>query len=112
MGGIIAGAFLGYHSAHTLSYEPHVVPPPLWSDLDFSTSSWEEIWGWAKSYTNLHDVPVVQVSSSWKWEQRVGGGWPGLLVLSLWSGFITAISEAMGAFLLSPMYFACLLIQR
>jgi hypothetical protein len=101
MGGVITAAFLGYHSSHTtLSqgvYEELASESlaPTWSQLDLYSSGWEEIWAWMRSCTNFNGISVVQAPSSWNWEQRVGGGWPGLLVLGLWSGFVTAISEAM-----------------
>jgi hypothetical protein len=102
MGGVITAAFLGYHSSRTPLYQglneglaSSASPVLSWSELDLSASNWGEIWTWVKSCTNFNEVPAAQVPPSWKWEQRVGGGWPGLLVLGLWSGFVTAISEAM-----------------
>lgn len=96
MGGIITAIFLGNHASHTAGYESldtTSLPSLSWSELQ--SSSWAEIWAWALSFTNFVDTPVSQTPSSWKWDQRVGGGWPGLLVLGLWSGFVTAVSEAM-----------------
>lgn len=108
MGGVITAVFLGSHAMRTSSYEVTMassLPSPSWSEL--SASSWSDIWAWVMSCTNFDNIPVSQASPSWRWDQRVGGGWPGLAVLGLWSGFVTAISEAMGTFSLPTAVSLC-----
>jgi diacylglycerol kinase (CTP) len=95
-GGLITSAFLGYHSLQT-PYPPVALPnatPFSWSQ--FATSTWEDKWTMIQPFTNFNNVSVSDIPSSWNWNQRVGGGWPGLVVMGLWSGFVTAIAEAMG----------------
>ena len=62
-----------------------------------SSASWEQLYDLALSFTNFSSTPVKDLPSSWYWKQRVGGGWPGLVVMAIWSGFATAVSEALGA---------------
>lgn len=50
----------------------------------------------ARSRDAIVHADGTVMNQSWDWSQRVGGHWPGLIVLGLWSGFVTAVSEALG----------------
>ncbi|KAG8792728.1 hypothetical protein FRC17_008551 [Serendipita sp. 399] len=91
-GGLITAAFLGLHAAQAplSTVASHI---PSWDEL--KGSSWDQILSTALSYTNLNNKPVIDMPSSWHWQQRVGGDWAGLIVAGLWSGFVTAVAEAM-----------------
>ncbi|PVF96936.1 hypothetical protein CPB86DRAFT_708011 [Serendipita vermifera] len=94
-GGLITSAFLGYHSSQAALSPVSIPKPTAFSWSQFATSTWEHRWTMVQPYTNFHQVSVTGIPSSWSWGQRVGGGWPGLVVMGLWSGFVTAIAEAM-----------------
>lgn len=94
-GGIITAVFLSNHATRNVlaTSIPAAHPPfPSWDEL--KSSQWEALWPLVQSYTNFNNIPVEDLPSSWGWTQRVGGGLPGLAVLGLWSGFVTAVSEA------------------
>ncbi|KAG9054008.1 hypothetical protein FS842_006487 [Serendipita sp. 407] len=92
-GGLITATFLGIHAARGTS---PAGPLPTLSWTQIKESSWDDILTTALSYTNLNNTPVIDMPSSWHWQQRVGGDWAGLIVAGLWSGFVTAVAEAMG----------------
>lgn len=104
-GGIITTVFLANHATRNVlaTSIPSVHPPfPSWEQL--KSSQLEALWPVVQSYTNFNNVPAENLPSSWGWTQRVGGGWPGLVVLGLWSGFVTAVSEALGTLFLLLVY--------
>ncbi|CAG7848986.1 SubName: Full=Related to HSD1-ER membrane protein {ECO:0000313/EMBL:CCA67400.1} [Serendipita indica DSM 11827] len=93
-GGLITCAFLSIHGAQA-PVVPIVASRPALSWSMISSSNWEQLRDLALSYTNFTSTPVKSLPSSWYWTQRVGGGWPGLVVMAFWSGFATAVSEAL-----------------
>jgi diacylglycerol kinase (CTP) len=94
-GALISSAFLGYHaSVATFAGPSRFFSLPSFEEL--RNMDWDQLSALLKSLTNFHQSSVSHTPSSWSWNQRVGGGWPGLLVIGLWSGLVTAMAEAMG----------------